>query len=318
VPTLHTGFASTHANVGSRYPHHPPALPPWRVVGISRVDVGEVQRPANLSEAGAVERSPGVCTRDLTSYTNKSESESTTDNRSMRRRLIQLRRLVNRQTGEVVDVDPRVSRVRHMRRRVHAWANTCQMLDVQGRLVMVSLTYADGASWSPDDIAEYMNKVSHLLGASLLTYCWVSELQTRGAIHYHVLMLVRRGTDVPLPDKSGMWSHGSSNRGSAKSAWYILKYASKGDTGSYPQGARILGASWRHLREVAMTLGESAILVARRLVRLTMLPRWLIQALGADEKAIATVRRREGGGWCVGNAVYKSPWSVLRVGYVEA
>jgi hypothetical protein len=152
----------------------------------------------------------------------------------------------------------------------------------------------------------------------LLSYCWVAELQKRGAIHYHVLLLVKRGTDVPLPDKSGMWTHGCSNRESVRSPWYILKYASKGDTGSYPQGARILGASWRHLREVALTLGEAVRSAARRLVRRTLLPRWLVEQLQGDEQAIATVRRREGGGWCVGDAVYKSPWSVLRVAYVEA
>jgi hypothetical protein len=184
---------------------------------------------------------------------------------------------------------------------------------------MIGLTYADGSTWRADDISKYMQLLTDALGEALLAYCWVSELQDRGAIHYHVLVIVRLGTDIPMPDRSGMWTHGNSNRGTAQSAWYIMKYASKGlDTAEYPRGARILGASWRHLRQVAITLGETAYGVARRIVRMSLLPRWLIQRLGGDDQSMLDVRKVSGSGWVLGDHVYKSPWIVKWLGYVQA
>jgi hypothetical protein len=261
------------------------------------------------SEAGcfAPEES---CTRGLSSYTNKSGEWSATDNRATRRVLVKLRRLINRETGEVVDVDPRVSRVRHMRRRIHAWAETVQLLDVSGRLVMDTLTYRPDEQWQPDHISKFMQETVDCLQDKLLAYCWVAELQERGAVHYHVLLMVKRGTDVPMPDKSLMWSHGSSNRGSARSAYYLMKYTQKGcQGGEFPRGARVLGASWRHLRLVAGELSVRLSEVAQRLVRESLLPMWVLK-LCESSLEVMTARRHRGGGWVVGDAVYRSPWAI--------
>ena len=199
-----------------------------------------------------------------------------------------------------------------MRRRVHAWAETCSMMKTRGRLAMVTLTYADPATWRADDISEYMNKLGHLLGGLLLAYCWVAELQERGAIHYHVLVVVARGTDIPAPDSSGMWTHGTSNRATAASAWYVCKYAQKGcsEGVEYPRGARVCGASWRHIQQVAVECGRVLHTWARYVVRLSMLPRWVVALCASDIQAVLSARRHEGGGWCVGETVYKSPWTV--------
>ena len=265
--------------------------------------------PAILGVARAEASSPGPGTRDLTSLANKSEGQSQSGNRRTRRTL---RTLLNRTTGELIEVDPRISRIRHMRRRVQAWARTCQMLNVQGRLAMIGLTYEDGGLWNPGDIAEYMNKLSHELAGRLQAYCWVAELQDRGAIHYHVLVVVDRGTNIPEPDSSGMWSHGSSNRGTAASCWYIVKYAQKGldSENEYPGGARVFGASWRHLRQVAEQCGAAALSWARYIVRLSVLPRWVVIACNSSIEATMQVRRHLGGGWLLGNAVITSPWEV--------
>ena len=222
---------------------------------------------------------------------------------------MKLRRLINRETGEVVDVDPRVSRVRHMRRRLHAWAQTMQMLDVTGRLVMITLTY-ELDNWEALDVARYIDTLSKSLGSALLSLCWVAELQERGVIHYHILLMVKRGTDVPAPDTSLMWLKGSSNRSSARSAWYIMKYTSKGcSEGDYPRGARIFGVSWRHLRLVASEMDTRLVAVSQRLCRESLLPMWVLRLCGTVEE-IMTARRHKGGGWDVGNAVYRSPWAI--------
>jgi hypothetical protein len=274
---------------------------------------------AEAPDPARIARSP----RDLMPLSNKSEGQSTCENRAQRRAMIVIRRILNRETGEVVDVDPRISRARHLRRRVGAWAQTVSMLNVQGRLVMIGLTYADGFSWRSDDISDYMNRLSHYLGSDLLAYCWVAELQgegNQGAIHYHVLCMVKRGTDVPKPDSSGMWTHGSSSRKSAWSAWYLMEYAKKPDQKglgefAYPPSARILGASWRHIRLIAQELGEAAVLGARLLAKISTLPKWLLSVISADTSSVLIARRAPGGGYCVGETVYKSPWQLIAISY---
>jgi len=279
-----------------------------------------MSRPGEAAGAtleAEAERAPGAtCLRGLSSNTNKSDSGSATDNRQTRRVLVHLRRLLNHETGEVVDVDPRVCRVQHMARRVRAWSRTCDMLNVRGRLCMLTLTYADGSSWRADDIARYMETLSKALGEALRAYCWVAELQERGAIHYHVLVVVDRGTDIPAPDTSGMWTHGTTRRETAYSPWYIVKYAQKGiaEGEEYPGGARICGASWRHLRQIAVECGQSALLAARYVVKLSTTPGWLVARVSSDIQAVLAARRHVGGGWCVGETVYKSPWTVQWIG----
>ena len=187
---------------------------------------------------------------------------------------------------------------------------------------MLGLTYEDGATWRPDDISSYMNELSHYLGDDLLAYAWVAELQERGAIHYHVLAMVKRGTDVPQPDTSGMWTHGSSSRKSAWSAWYLMTYAKKPDqkglgSESYPHGARIMGASWRHIRLIAREVGAVAVEAARVVAKMSTLPRWLLSIISGDIQAVLAAVRHVGGGYSVGETVYKSPWSLMSLTYVQ-
>jgi hypothetical protein len=284
---------------------------------------------AILTEARAEVSSPRLappCSRDLMPLQNKSEGQSTCENRAQRRAMVAIRTILNRETGEVVDVDPRISRIRHLRRRIGAWAQTVSMLNVQGRLVMIGLTYADGSSWRSDDISDYMNRLSHYLGSDLLAYSWVAELQGEGndgAIHYHVLCMVKRGTDVPKPDESGMWIHGSSSRKSAWSAWYLMTYAKKPQQKglgefAYPPGARITGASWRHIRLIAEELGSAAVRAAHVVAKISTLPRWLLTIISGDTEAVLTASRHVGGGYSVGDTLYKSPWSLMSLSYVQA
>jgi hypothetical protein len=246
------------------------------------------------------------------------------DNRAVRRFMVKLFRMVNRVTGQVLDVDPAMKRVRHLGDRLRAWCDTASMVLGDFRLVLVTLTYAPGEVWQADDFSAFINKMSHFLGDNLLTYCWVDELMTahrQGVPHYHCLLMVRRGVDVPAPDTSLMWSKGSSKRQTWDSVYYLLQYAKKQDQKGlgefkYPSGARIFGASWRHLRVIALQQGEKVREYAVYVVRLTMLPRW-VKDLCKSSADLLSVRHLIGGGWALGDHVYKSPWRLQGVIYGE-
>ena len=117
---------------------------------------------------------------------------------------------------------------------------------------MVTLTYAPNQQWVAKDIAQFLDHVRKYFRRYFknytFQYTWVAELQKRGAVHYHVILwlpFVRRSAlHIPMPDKQGWWSKGSSNIELARNAvGYIAKYASKGHTddngNSFPRGTRL-------------------------------------------------------------------------------
>ena len=239
--------------------------------------------------------------------------------------MVKFLRMVNTDTGVLFDVDSRLKRVHHLVDRLRAWCDTASMVLGDYRLVMVTLTYAPGESWMPDDFSTFMNKMSHLLGDNLLSYCWVDELQTAhrdGVPHYHCLLMVKRGVDVPAPDTALMWSKGSSQRATARSVYYLMEYVKKPDQKglgeyTYPPGARIFGASWRHLRLIALQQGQKVMEYARSICRLTMFPRW-VRDICKSTADVLSVQHIPSGGWILGNHVYKSPWRVIGVVYGES
>jgi hypothetical protein len=129
-------------------------------------------------------------------------------------------------TGKVITVDTVKARYDRMRKRIKSWADVIG--EIPGsRLVMVGLTYRPGDEYHPNHIRDFMSRVKRKLGDGLLGYAWVSELQERGALHYHVCMYLRKGTRFPLPDKAGWWPHGASKVVTAKSPYYMLSYTKK-------------------------------------------------------------------------------------------
>ena len=219
-------------------------------------------------------------------------------------------RMMDPESGELLEVESAVARLSRMRRRVHAWAEVLdqwmQSIGHGWRLVMIGLTYADGDTWKPGDIREYLQELRRCAGDGLGGYAWVAETQARGAIHYHVMALVRAGTDIPLPDKSGMWSHGSSKVKSADSVWYLVTYVGKEyQKGGLPKGARMF-AVW-------ISRGLVGRMGTWRL-RLSALPAWLRSVLSETEECRVT--REPGGGWRVGKDIRRSRWRVL--GFVYA
>lgn len=214
----------------------------------------------------------------------------------------------NKQTGEVIEIDRKMGRVRHCQKRVHAWAKAVDPVfqEHKYRLVMVGLTYRPGEEWKPNDIRELVLRVRAELGEKLLGYAWVAELQERGAVHYHLLMLVKKGTRIPYFDQAGWWVHGSTHfsKEEVKKPFYICSYTSKKSYqkfGKFPKGLRMF-AVW-----VAPGVISEA---ARWLFRCSALPGWLSARILPINK-IFKVARAEGGGWLVDNFKFESPYQVF-------
>jgi hypothetical protein len=158
--------------------------------------------------------------------------------------------LVDADSGEGVIVDNFAKRYAAMCRRVKAWAKVVdrysQHYPVSMR--MISLTYAKIEDFDTGHIRAYMKRLKRRLGGRLLAWAWVGELQKRGAMHYHIVVVVTPYTRVPFPDKSGMWKFGISSIVRARSPYYLVKYVGKEyqkDFSRYPRGAHAYACSVR-------------------------------------------------------------------------
>jgi hypothetical protein len=215
--------------------------------------------------------------------------------------------ILNRETGEILELNDSLRRVKRLRKRVSRWGREIAekfIRDGRGVMLLVSLTYRPGEVPQPGDRSEFMRKVRRKLGSKLIAYCVVAELQKRGVIHYHFLLLIRRGAWLPTPDKGHLWTHGSTNvKRNVRSPGYLLKYVSKVEEGGYelPIGTRAYDVRVRQVEEFSP--GEIVAL------RLSAVPYWLEQLIREDciDHGKFPARRR-GGGWQLEGKVYPSPW----------
>ena len=211
-------------------------------------------------------------------------------------------------TGELIHLETERLRLRRCQKRVKAWADLLQLYITnkdQYRLVMITLTYKPGRDWKPNDIREFMQAGRKMLEHRLLAYAWVAELQKRGAVHYHVLMLVTKGANLPVPDSSGWWPWGMSRIETAKSAFYILSYTGKKyqKIGKFPKGLRLF-AVWVSFEGVGKNIYFA--------LRSSAIPAWL--ALIVDSIGEAKYSRSPGGGWEVENlGIVRSPYKVVSI-----
>lgn len=137
-------------------------------------------------------------------------------------------------------------RYEKMRRSIVAWANYTKDYypGDEYRRVMITLTYEKLGGWLANDVTRYIKDLKVRLGHRFLTYAWVAELQKRGAIHYHIVAVVKKGTKIPLPDKSRMWKHGMSSISTARSPFYLITYLKKEyqkNFSEFPKGSRCFG-----------------------------------------------------------------------------
>lgn len=170
---------------------------------------------------------------------------STTPTRPFRARVVP----DTRRPGTHAVLDPKLQRCRRLARAVK-WAAALHSQPVPGRrpdrVAMVTLTYREAHAWSPEHMTRFVDRVRvwmKRLGHQL-RYVWVAELQTRGAVHYHMLVWLPKGICLPKPDKRQWWTHGSTNVQLARRpVGYMVKYASKWDSKSdFPKGLRTHGA----------------------------------------------------------------------------
>lgn len=147
-------------------------------------------------------------------------------------------------------LNPQEIRLRRLRRSVVTSARLHQQyLQTQKtrfKVAMLTLTYADVNGWKPQHIKELLRHIRQYLArrGHQFLYCWVAELQQRGAVHYHVVIWLPKGVTIPKPDKRGWWPHGSTQIiWARKPVSYIAKYASKTNskTGNLPRGIRLYG-----------------------------------------------------------------------------
>jgi hypothetical protein len=153
-------------------------------------------------------------------------------------------------------------------------------------------------------VSEFIACVRKYCKHGLLAYAWVSELQERGEVHYHILLIVQPGISLPYPDRAGWWPHGMSRIETAHSPGYVVKYSQKAlDEGVYPAGLHLF-AVWvrKDLRDDQYD----------RFVRVKSLPTWLHEkALESDQWP----KRAPGGGWRLASlgvaVVLASPYILL-------
>lgn len=216
-------------------------------------------------------------------------------------------------TGQVIELDNKAARLARMRRRVFSWANTVKDylpgvgVGREFRKVMITLTYAGVDDWRPNHIRNYVKELRRRLDKSLVAYAWVAELQERGAVHYHIILIVRKGTKIPKPDQSGMWPHGMSKIETAKTVFYICSYMKKvyQKEGNFPKGLRMFS--------VWIAPGSVAAL-AVWLFRLSSLPKWLCDKIAGVGQQGSKWFRNPGGGWWYAGHFFRSPFQFLGYG----
>lgn len=215
----------------------------------------------------------------------------------------------DRRTGEILEVSNIKSRLSRLRRRVFSWSRTMPAASQTTRLVMITVTYRKAWLWMPNQIKAFMAKIRKELRGNLRAYAWVAELQERGAVHYHVLLMVNRGTSIPQPDKAGWWRYGMTKIQTINSPFYIAKYTGKEyqKVGEFPRGLRLF-AVW--------IAPDSIDILSMWKHRLTSLPRWLQEVIvelpGCEGGKWA---RAPGGGWLFEGRLYTSPYEFMRVEY---
>jgi hypothetical protein len=218
----------------------------------------------------------------------------------------------NRITGKEFQFSAKRARLRRVQKRVMSWSEVIKpYTDRVGettRLVMVTLTYGGSYSWEAGHIRAFMLRIRKDLGLGLLAYAWVAELQERGAVHYHVLLLVKRGTKIEYPDSSGAWPYGLTRIETARSPFYILTYTGKEyqKVGIFPKG----------LRMFAVWIADGVVsAVTRWFFRLSAIPGWLRDEIKGDLGIVgAKFKRVVGGGWECDGVFYRSPWEVIEYG----
>jgi hypothetical protein len=145
-------------------------------------------------------------------------------------------------------------RVRRLKRAVWASGHLHALADAGFRAPVcwfVTLTYRGVDDWRAEHVKDAINAFRRWCKRQRVAcrYTWVAELQTRGAVHYHLLAWLPVGVRMPFWDKPyalgrlPFWPHGMANTAEAFSGvGYLMKYLSKlGTLSRFPKGLRLYG-----------------------------------------------------------------------------
>lgn len=157
--------------------------------------------------------------------------------------------LVHISTSDTITLDQAAIRAKRTRQ---ATITTARLMEEQllhsGKQtypVMVTLTYAAIDNWSRLHITSFLKSCREWFRrrGHTFRYCWVAELQKRGAVHYHVMIWMPKGLIIPKADKRGWWPHGFTRTEKARNAvGYLAKYVSKDSLRrNFPKGIRLYG-----------------------------------------------------------------------------
>jgi len=148
-----------------------------------------------------------------------------------------------------------------MHRRIGNWASVVTNFTSETGVLMTmyGLTYdtagtlVEPSKWEPNDISQFIKRLHYRMGKRLLAYAWVAEMQERGVIHYHVVV-VHRGF-APKPDRAYTWTDARGHRRhferlwtkgnthtdwNVRSPYYLVSYLKKEyqkDFSRFPAGA---------------------------------------------------------------------------------
>lgn len=219
--------------------------------------------------------------------------------------MVRLIRLAEKRTGEILELNQATLRLSHLRKRVKAWCNAVDTTTYT--LKMITLTYKPGCSWAPNHIRSFMLELRKLTKENLLAYCWVAELQERGAVHYHVLVALNKSQFLPVMET--IWPYGMTRVQNAHKAGYVYKYAQK----SGSKGNKFPA----HCRMFAVWLSKQFVEGVKRKFKESMLPRWLLLVMADMQERNEDVSyfpsRSPGGGWLIGQKYIPSPYSLVEV-----
>jgi hypothetical protein len=207
-----------------------------------------------------------------------------------------------------IEVDPIQSRLKRMRRRVLTGARLHVSQVSKWRAAFITPSYRSDAEWDPRHISDCLRLARQWLKRRGIRcrYVWVAEIQEKRkakqpdfhCVHYHIILWLPWGVELPFLDVRGWWPHGLTNMEWARCAvGYVAKYSSKGGNAfALPKGARMYG--------VGGLEGD-----ALHEAQWWALPGWLRDLVVLGEK----VRRRIGGGWVSldSGELFRSPWRVF-------
>jgi hypothetical protein len=153
--------------------------------------------------------------------------------------------------------DCAIRRIKRLKRSVWASGHLHGLAETGHRAAQpwfVTLTYVGVSDWRKDHISQALATYRAWCTSKGVKcrYTWVAELQSRGAVHYHLLCWLPVGVRMPHWDRptrkqggerAPFWSHGMTNTEIAKSGvGYLMKYLSKlGELTKFPKGLRLYG-----------------------------------------------------------------------------